>query len=68
MIEIQQMIVKAKINGAFSETNQDIINTVNDLIKSYIANNTILNKMERSEVIEECIEVVFDKIAQNIRS
>lgn len=68
MIEIQQMIVKAKINEAFSETNQDIINTVNDLIKSYIANNNILNKMERSEVIEECIEVVFDKIAQNIRS
>ena len=44
MVEIQQMIVRAKVNGEFDETDQELIQIVEGLVEEKIKNLGGLSK------------------------
>lgn len=61
MIEIQQLIVRAKVNGdEFDDRN--IVETVKDIIGEYIMANRLVKEVEKKEIIEECTRVVLKEI------
>lgn len=67
MVEIQQMIVRAKVNGEFDETDQELIHIVEDLVEEKIKNLGGLSKNEKKQMIEECVRTVFEKIEYKLK-
>ena len=61
MIEIQQLIVRAKVNGDEFE-DRNIVETVKDIVGEYIMANPLVNEVEKKEIIEECTRVVLEEI------
>ena len=61
MIEIQQLIVKAKVNSGDLE-DQNLVQTIESIIDSHIKSKGVVKEVERKEIIEECIRAVMDKI------
>tara|TARA_B100001175_G_scaffold265059_1_gene235238 strand:+ start:16500 stop:16703 length:204 start_codon:yes stop_codon:yes gene_type:complete len=61
MIEIQQLIVKAKVNSDDSE-DQNLVQTIESIIDSHIKSKGFVKEVEKKEIIEECIRAVMDKI------
>ena len=61
MIEIQQLIVKAKVNSGDLE-DQNLVQTIESIIDSHIKSKGVIKEVERKEIIEECIRAVMDKI------
>ena len=61
MIEIQQLIVKAKVNSGDLE-DQNLVQTIESIIDSHIKSKGVINDVEKKEIIEECIRAVMDKI------
>ena len=67
MVEIQQMIVMANVNGEFYETDQELIQIVDDLVNEKIKNLGGLSKNEKKQMIEECVRTVFEKIEYKLK-
>ena len=61
MIEIQQLIVKAKVNSGDLE-DQNLVQTIESIIDSHIKSKGVVKEVEKKEIIEECIRSVMDKI------
>lgn len=66
MIEIQQLIVRAQVNGDDFE-ERDIVQTVREIIASYLNSQRVVKEIEKKEIIEECIRAILDEIEQKTR-
>ena len=63
MVEIQQLIIKGKVNGEFDATDQEVIKIINDRIEEYLSSYKFaLSKEQKKLLIEECTEGVLKKI------
>tara|TARA_Y100000766_G_C18687164_1_gene497623 strand:- start:30 stop:239 length:210 start_codon:yes stop_codon:yes gene_type:complete len=63
MIEIQQLIIKGKVNGEFDTSDNEIIKLIDDKIEDYISRYKFaLSKEQKDFLIEECTESVLKKI------
>ena len=67
MIEIQQLIVKAKINSGDYE-DQNILETVESIFNKHVKSMGVLKENEKKEIIEECTRAVMNKIEFNSRA
>ena len=66
MVEIQQLIVKAKINSCELE-DQNIVQTVNSIIENYLKSKGVVKDLEKKEIVEECIKEILEKIEHKSR-
>ena len=66
MVEIQQLIVKAKINSGEFE-DQNIVQTVNSIIENYLKSKGVVKDLEKKEIVEECIKEILEKIEHKSR-
>ena len=66
MVEIQQLIVKAKINSSELE-DQNIVQTVNSIIENYLKSKGVVKDLEKKEIVEECIKEILEKIEHKSR-
>ena len=66
MVEIQQLIVKAKINSGYLE-DQNIVQTVNSIIENYLKSKGVVKDLEKKEIVEECIKEILEKIEHKSR-
>ena len=66
MVEIQQLIVKAKINSGEPE-DQNIVQTVNSIIENYLKSKGVVKDLEKKEIVEECIKEILEKIEHKSR-
>ena len=66
MVEIQQLIVKAKINSGELE-DQNIVQTVNYIIENYLKSKGVVKDLEKKEIVEECIKEILEKIEHKSR-
>ncbi len=66
MVEIQQLIVKAKINSGELE-DQNIVQTVNSIIENYLKSKGVIKDLEKKEIVEECIKEILEKIEHKSR-
>ena len=66
MVEIQQLIVKAKINSGELEA-QKIVQTVNSIIENYLKSKGVVKDLEKKEIVEECIKEILEKIEHKSR-
>ena len=65
MVEIQQLIVKAKINSGELE-DQNIVQTVNSIIENYLKSKGVVKDLEKKEIVEECIKEILEKSNTNL--
>ena len=61
MIEIQQLIIKAKVNSGDSE-EQDLVLTIKAIVESYVKSAGVVMESEKNEIIAECLREVLEKI------
>jgi hypothetical protein len=61
MIEIQQLIVKAKVNSGDSE-DQNLVQTIQSIVDSHLKSTGVVKESEKKEIIEGCVRAVMDKI------
>ena len=66
MVEIQQLIVKAKINSGELE-DQNIVQTINSIIENYLKSKGVVKDLEKKDIVEECIKEILEKIAHKSR-
>ena len=66
MVEIQQLIVKAKINSGELE-DQNIVQTVNSIIENYLKSKGVVKDLEKKQIVEECIKEILEKIEHKSR-
>ena len=63
MIEIQQLIIKGKVNGEFDSSDNEVIKLIDDKIEDYISRYKFtLSKEQKKLIIDDCTEVVLKKI------
>lgn len=68
MIEIQQLIIKGKVNGELDSSDNEIIKLIDDKIEDYISRYKFaLSKEQKEFLIEECTESVLKKIELETR-
>ena len=68
MIEIQQLIIKGKVNGELDSSDNEIIKLIDDKIEDYISRYKFaLSKEQKELLIEECTESVLKKIELETR-
>tara|TARA_B100000767_G_C19745989_1_gene528528 strand:+ start:1845 stop:2048 length:204 start_codon:yes stop_codon:yes gene_type:complete len=61
MIEIQQLIIKAKVNSGDFE-DQNLVETIKSIVESHLKSKGVVMEAEKKEIIEECLKEVLDKI------
>ena len=61
MIEIKQLIVKAKLNSGDTE-DQNLVQTIQSIVDSHLKSTGVVKESEKKEIIEECVRAVMDKI------
>ena len=66
MVEIQQLIGKAKINSGELE-DQNSVQTVNSIIENYLKSKGVVKDLEKKEIVEECIKEILEKIEHKSR-
>ncbi len=66
MVEIQQLIVKAKINSSELE-DQNIVQTVNFIIENCLKSKGVVKDLEKKEIVDECIKEILEKIEHKSR-
>ena len=67
MVEIQQMIVRAKVNGEFDETDQELIQIVEGLVEEKIKNLGGLSKNEKKQLKDDNDKInITDKTKSKI--
>ncbi len=63
MIEIQELIIRGKVNGEFDSSDNEIVKLIDDKIEDYISRYKFaLSKEQKKLIIDECTEVVLKKI------
>lgn len=63
MIEIQELIIRGKVNGEFDSSDNEVIKLIDDKIEDYISRYKFaLSKEQKKLIIDECTEVVLKKI------
>ena len=63
MVEIQQLIIKGKVNGEFDAADQEVIKIINDRIEEYLSRYKFaLSKEQKKHIIDECTDGVLKKI------
>ena len=63
MIEIQQLIIRGKVNGEFDSSDNEIVKLIDDKIEDYISRYKFaLSKEQKKLIIDECTEIVLKKI------
>ena len=67
MVEIQQLIIKAKVNSEFDYSEQELIKVINEQIHDFFSKHDALSVKEKKEIINDCVSTVFEKIEQNIK-
>ena len=68
MVEIEQLIIRAKVNNEFDYTNQELIKVINEQINDFFSRHDALSKKEKNILINDCLDLVFDKIEEKIKS
>lgn len=63
MIEIQQLIVRGRVNGNPLDEH-DIKQIIDATIDEYIKNSNLLPDSEKRLIVEECTFAVLEKIEQ----
>ena len=64
MVEIHELIVRAKINSEFDPTEQELVKVINEQIHDFLSKHDALSKIEKRNLIDDCIREVFDKIEE----
>lgn len=67
MVEIEQLIIRAKINSEFDYSQQELIKVINEQIHDFFSKHDSLSKTERKDLIDECVNSVFNKLDQKIK-
>ena len=67
MVEIQQLIIKAKVNNEFDYSEQELIKLINEQIHDFFSKHDALSVREKKELINDCVNTVFEKIEQSIK-
>ena len=67
MVEIEQLIITAKVNNEFDFTEQELIKVINEQIHDFLSKHDALSAKEKKEIINDCVNTVFEKIEQNIK-
>ena len=63
MIEIQELIIRGKVNGEFDSSDNEVIKLIDDKIEDYISRYKFaLSKEQKKLIIDECTEIVLKKI------
>ena len=63
MIEIKELIIRGKVNGDFDSTSQDIAKIIDEKIDKKLSEyNAKLSKSERKNLINQCINELYEKI------
>ena len=57
MVEIQQLIVKAKINSGELE-DQNIVQTVNSIIENYLKSKGVVKDLEKKEIVDYLFKII----------
>lgn len=69
MVEIQQLIIKGRINGSLDSTDHDLLKIVNDQIEKYLVNhNSQISEDQLKVLTEEITESVLSKIETDLKS
>ncbi|RPF74150.1 MAG: hypothetical protein CBE49_002865 [Rickettsiales bacterium TMED289] len=63
MVEIRELVIKAKVNGEFDAHNQEVISIINQKIEDYLSRYKFaLSNDQKKFLIEECTEHILKKI------
>ena len=63
MIEIKELIIRGKVNGDFDSTSQDIAKIIDEKIDKKLSEyNPKLSKSERKNLINQCINELYEKV------
>ena len=63
MIEIQELIIRGKVNGEFDSSDNEIVKLIDDKIEDYISRYKFaLSKEQKELIIDECTGTVLKKI------
>jgi len=63
MIEIKELIIRGKVNGGFDSTSQDIAKIIDEKIDKKLSEyNPKLSKSERKNLINQCINELYEKV------
>ena len=63
MIEIKELIIRGKVNGEFDSTSQDIAKIIDEKIDKKLSEyNPKLSKSERKNLINQCINELYEKV------
>tara|TARA_B100000614_G_C14327293_1_gene403086 strand:- start:77 stop:286 length:210 start_codon:yes stop_codon:yes gene_type:complete len=63
MIEIRELIIRGKVNGEFDSTSQDIAKIIDEKIDKKLSEyNAKLSKSERKNLINQCINELYEKV------
>tara|TARA_Y100000589_G_C27118651_1_gene615416 strand:+ start:261 stop:470 length:210 start_codon:yes stop_codon:yes gene_type:complete len=63
MIEIKELIIRGKVNGDFDSTSQDIAKIIDEKIDKKLSEyNAKLSKSERKNLINQCINELYEKV------
>lgn len=66
MIEIQQLIVKAKVNdGEFED--QNIVQSIQNIVKQHLQSSDLLVEEDKQLIIDECVRTILEKIENKLR-
>lgn len=66
MIEIQQLIVKAKVNdGEFED--QNIVQSVQNIVEQHLQSSDLLVEEDKQLIIDECVRTILEKIENQLR-
>ena len=66
MIEIQQLIVKAKVNdGEFED--QNIVQSVQNIVEQHLQSSDLLVEEDKQLIIDECVRTILEKIENKLR-
>ena len=67
MVEIEQLIIRAKINNEFDVSEQELIKVINEQIHDFFSKHDALSKTEKNNLMNDCLRLVFDKIEQKTK-
>tara|TARA_B100001250_G_scaffold413097_1_gene446116 strand:- start:710 stop:916 length:207 start_codon:yes stop_codon:yes gene_type:complete len=62
MVEIQELIIKAKVNSDFEYSKQDVIKIIRDEIRHYVSKNEVLSQNDKKKLIDDCLHNVLYEI------
>lgn len=68
MVEIQQLIIKGRINGSLDSTDNELLEIVNNQIEKHLTNHNFhISEDHLKVMIEEITENVINKIETDLK-